>query len=241
MLNFHRPDLVNLLILDKRKLMLSIKQDVEFLAKHKLMDYSLLLTIEDQQQRTLRRVSAVDLDYLLESIEEEQGSSSDDEEESIHKINLMVNTITDSRTSDMGSFVTYSPNLQRKRRSSMARGSFSNNYLSSSQRATALNLRNNSMSVSSLNAEDYNADEHGNINWHVQSACGRFIYHIAIIDFLQTYDMSKKIERAAKSIKLRFKRNYEGFGPNDISAADPESYRERFYLFMKKEVFKFIA
>lgn len=224
-----------MLILDKRKLMLSIKQDVEFLAKHNLMDYSLLLTIEDQQQRIMRNVSAVDLDYLLESIEEENTSES--QQDTVEFVNMMINTI-ESRASDISSNVCLSPNLKSHRRLSFRKSSFS---AVQSQRKSAMNLRTNSVSVASLNAEEFDPDEHGNINWHVNSACGRFIYHIAIIDFLQRFDVSKKAERVAKSLKLKFKRNYEGFGPDDLSAMDPEKYKQRFYNFMKREVFKNIA
>lgn len=36
----------------------------------------------------------------------------------------------------------------------------------------------------------------------LRSSCGRYIYHLAIIDFLQTYNWQKKAERLIKSSEL---------------------------------------
>ena len=46
------PKLVNLTLEDKRKLMHSISADIEFLSKHNIIDYSLLLSIEDCKPST---------------------------------------------------------------------------------------------------------------------------------------------------------------------------------------------
>lgn len=32
----------------------------------------------------------------------------------------------------------------------------------------------------------------------IRSVCGRYIYHLSIIDYLQKYDMQKKMERLYK-------------------------------------------
>jgi hypothetical protein len=58
-----------LMVMDKRMILLAIKSDIEFLASHNLMDYSLLLTVENRQQRSIRNVSHVDLDFILETME----------------------------------------------------------------------------------------------------------------------------------------------------------------------------
>lgn len=61
LLNFKDFDLINVSLLDKRKIMFSIKSDIDFLASHNIMDYSLLLIVEDKQTHTLRNVSQVDM------------------------------------------------------------------------------------------------------------------------------------------------------------------------------------
>ena len=58
---------------------------------------------------------------------------------------------------------------------------------------------------------------------------GRFIYHIAIIDYLQEYNLEKKAENF---IKVNFYQRDE----NKISATNPVLYMKRFYAFMKDEV-----
>ena len=60
------------------------------------------------------------------------------------------------------------------------------------------------------------------------SKCGRFIYHIGIIDYLQDFNMDKKLENFAKYTVLR-----HGSG---ISAVPPPAYAERFLRFMRDYV-----
>ena len=54
-------------------------------------------------------------------------------------------------------------------------------------------------------------------------------YHLGIIDFLQKWDLSKKMERAYKAIKG---------DANNISAIEPIRYNCRFNAFLRKYVFK---
>ena len=61
------------------------------------------------------------------------------------------------------------------------------------------------------------------------SACGQYIYHMGIIDYLQAYDAMKRAENFAK---VWFKQK-DG---NKISACHPNLYGRRFYRFMRKEV-----
>lgn len=51
-LKCHDPELINITLDDKRKIMMAIKSDVEFLTVNNLVDYSLLLTIEDTKNKT---------------------------------------------------------------------------------------------------------------------------------------------------------------------------------------------
>jgi len=63
-----------------------------------------------------------------------------------------------------------------------------------------------------------------------ESKCGRYIYHISIIDYLQDFNLDKKSEAF---LKTTFKRQ-DG---KQISAVHPEYYQERFVNFMKQQVF----
>ena len=60
------------------------------------------------------------------------------------------------------------------------------------------------------------------------SSCGRYIYHIGIIDYLQDYNFDKKLENLAKyHIMMK--------GPG-ISAVPPPKYAERFLNFMRSQL-----
>ena len=68
----------------------------------------------------------------------------------------------------------------------------------------------------------------------VRSTCGNYTYHFSVIDYLQLYNLSKKSERCCKQMKLYIKRNDQ-----DISAINPEAYRDRFMRFCRQSVFMF--
>jgi hypothetical protein len=72
--------------------------------------------------------------------------------------------------------------------------------------------------------------------YKLESACGNFIYHLGIIDYLQKYDVWKKAERVYKVVKVSLGK--EGMKPDDISCVEPEKYRQRFLLFISKVVFR---
>lgn len=61
------------------------------------------------------------------------------------------------------------------------------------------------------------------------STCGKYIYHMAIIDYLQEFNLEKWGESRLKIWVLRRP-------PTLISAVDPDLYRKRFIQFMKTEV-----
>ena len=58
------------------------------------------------------------------------------------------------------------------------------------------------------------------------SKCGRFIYHVAIIDYLTEFNFTKKVERFFKTTILS--KNSEG-----ISDVPPDWYCKRFIEFMR--------
>lgn len=71
----------------------------------------------------------------------------------------------------------------------------------------------------------------------LESACGKYIYHISIIDYLQEYTLSKKSEHLIKSVFVKFKQTKLGLNSSDISATNPTAYKQRFLKFIKKKVF----
>lgn len=60
------------------------------------------------------------------------------------------------------------------------------------------------------------------------SRSGKFIYHLAIIDYLQDFNLDKKMESALKTVI-----NKEGA---EISAIEPKRYANRYLKFMKEKV-----
>lgn len=58
---------------------------------------------------------------------------------------------------------------------------------------------------------------------------GRFLYHIAIIDYLQAFDTEKKAENWIK-VWVYNRKEYK------ISAVNPQLYRNRFFKFMRDQV-----
>lgn len=61
------------------------------------------------------------------------------------------------------------------------------------------------------------------------SECGKFIYHISIIDYLQDFNLEKRLENKFKMIH-----NKKGA---EISAIEPKSYATRYLKFMRDKVF----
>lgn len=71
--------------------------------------------------------------------------------------------------------------------------------------------------------------ENGNNQHRYISTDGRYIYNIAIIDYLQAYDIEKQGEHLIK-VWLYMR---DG---SLISACDPKPYASRFLRFMRNEV-----
>ena len=66
----------------------------------------------------------------------------------------------------------------------------------------------------------------------IKSSCGKYIYHLSIIDYLQKYDINKKVER-------QFKIFWKGADPSTISSINTKSYSKRFMQFMENLVLDF--
>ena len=62
------------------------------------------------------------------------------------------------------------------------------------------------------------------------SSCGKFIYHICLIDYLQSFNLTKRGEIFYKTVFKQAKRS-------SLSAIDPDRYASRFVNFMKTKVF----
>jgi hypothetical protein len=58
----------------------------------------------------------------------------------------------------------------------------------------------------------------------------KHIYHLAVIDYLQEWNLSKKCERFFKTIVLRK-------SPTMLSAIEPNEYARRFLHFVEMNVF----
>ncbi len=61
------------------------------------------------------------------------------------------------------------------------------------------------------------------------SECGKFIYHLAIIDYLQAFNSEKYMENFFKTKVLKKDKQF-------ISAVKPDWYQDRFCNFMRNEV-----
>ena len=72
--------------------------------------------------------------------------------------------------------------------------------------------------------------ERAELRHQFTSKCGKYIYHIAVIDYLCDYNLDKKLENFVKTKKLS-KENAQ-----KISAVPPKDYAKRFVNFMNREV-----
>ena len=60
----------------------------------------------------------------------------------------------------------------------------------------------------------------------INSQCGKYIYHICIIDYLQLYNYKKKGETFWKT-------HVNGINPYHVSSIKPETYGKRFLCYIK--------
>ena len=63
----------------------------------------------------------------------------------------------------------------------------------------------------------------------IYSECGNFIYHIFIIDFLQSFNTNKKVEIVLKTVFKNAKRS-------ELSSINPFAYQQRFMNFITKNL-----
>ena len=66
---------------------------------------------------------------------------------------------------------------------------------------------------------------------HYRSECGKYIYHLSIIDYLQRYTMIKRLETIWKQMTTSSR-------AWDISSIESKKYKKRFIYFMKSKVFR---
>ena len=66
----------------------------------------------------------------------------------------------------------------------------------------------------------------------IRSENGKYIYHVSVIDYLQKYDLNKKLERYYKVI-------FNGAQPDELSSISCDRYKKRFMDFMKNTVFNY--
>ena len=59
----------------------------------------------------------------------------------------------------------------------------------------------------------------------IESECGEYVYHVAIIDYLQQWNADKKCESLLKRV-------FKGRPKDLISCVPPESYQQRFISFI---------
>jgi Phosphatidylinositol-4-phosphate 5-Kinase len=158
---------LNLIEIDQEFVLHQLAKDSEFLRSQSIMDYSLLLAIEEVDIEKAKRNSINSKDFTSPSSRHHGGVSQN-----------------------------HSPNS------------------SSGHRLELLEA--------SLNKNPY----------ELESESGRFRYHLAIIDYLQEWNGSKKLERL---LKITFKHA----DPQGLSAIEPEPYQKRFMRFMRNVVFEY--
>ena len=61
------------------------------------------------------------------------------------------------------------------------------------------------------------------------STCGRYVYHISIIDYLCSFNFAKRFESFYKTV-------IKGAPAAKVSAVHPQMYGDRFIDFMRKQV-----
>ena len=64
----------------------------------------------------------------------------------------------------------------------------------------------------------------------LNSMCGNYIYHLGIIDYLQPWNTTKKVETF-------FKTKIKGIPSMDVSSIRPHIYGDRFLNYMQNKVF----
>jgi 1-phosphatidylinositol-4-phosphate 5-kinase len=88
---------------------------------------------------------------------------------------------------------------------------------------TTLSTNSNDEEVMKEMSKTFNKNRHTFL-----SRSGKFIYHLAIIDYLQDFNFDKRLESMIKTVI-----NKEGA---EISAIEPNSYSRRYVKFMKEKV-----
>lgn len=65
----------------------------------------------------------------------------------------------------------------------------------------------------------------------INSSCGKYIYHVCIIDYIQTFNYVKKGEIILKTV-------FKNAKSSELSSMRPDKYADRFVKFMKETIFQ---
>ena len=84
--NFRQKDLINISLLDRRKIISAVKDDVAFLCSQNLMDYSLLVAVEQIQGNQSPETTPTNRYDFLTFSEEEKGILEDMQKNSVKNI-----------------------------------------------------------------------------------------------------------------------------------------------------------
>lgn len=190
---------------NKAALLEQLEKDTEFLARHHIMDYSLLLGIHDYRhhQENLRRLTttlAID------------GFEVVDRRDSLIDTASQASFLTDSQSPREASFMVTKSRCSRFRQDYGGLRSYNPKHPIYGQEAeTNVNL----FSISSYNGKSFN-------DLPVAT------YYIGLVDILQEYNMRKQLEHFWKATICRA-------DPEGISVVDPTKYRQRFLNFIGKK------
>lgn len=192
---------------NREALLEQLRKDTQFLASHRIMDYSLLLGIHNhrkQQQQNIRRLTGtltidnfqvVDIRDSLNNVS--RSSMLSDSGQNCGEESFILTESCSRFRQDYGGLRSYTPHHP---------------IYSHEAEANA-----NSFSVSSYNDTSFD-------DLPVAT------YYIGLVDILQEYNMKKQLEHFWKVSICRS--DAEG-----ISVVDPEKYRNRFLKFMVDKVF----
>mmetsp|Transcript_30838 Transcript_30838/g.38141 ORF Transcript_30838/g.38141 Transcript_30838/m.38141 type:complete len:241 (+) Transcript_30838:2312-3034(+) len=217
------------------------------MAAHNLMDYSLLLITESNpeyvddgqsSQHDYRSLKSADMARLdtspflkrqpsgIPEVQEEE----EDEEESIEvqPHPELIDNLDRSTKQTITNEISFDK-VKRVKTTALRKGSvlstsgISNRSGWDCSRGTTLNTKQAKQLIKRFQDEN-----EGNQHRYI-SACGKYIYNLAIIDYLQAYDLEKHGEHLLKVWLYRRDGSL-------ISACNPKPYARRYLHFMREHV-----
>ncbi|KAI5010712.1 hypothetical protein ZWY2020_012849 [Hordeum vulgare] len=196
-------------------LLKQIEIDSEFLRNHSIMDYSLLLGFHYRARRNVQIGSSCPESILPDKLTVLSEADAA-EEDSVY--NYRDGLILVQRGSDKNGSDTVGPHIRGSRLRAPSACFEEVDLLLPGTGRLPIQLGVNMPA----RAEKEEKQEDGNKSLH---QVYDVVLYIGIIDILQKYNMTKKIEHAYKSIKYKY-------NPLSISAVEPQFYSERFLKFV---------